>query len=85
MRWLAELAEESETGMRILDANYPEELGTPVHEQLGIFLEAIHSFFPQGRASNRLRSARSMPSIAPEEKEILRAALERSSLRVLTL
>jgi hypothetical protein len=85
LRWLGELAEETETGVRILDAEYPEELGTPAEEQLGVFLEAIRYFLGEGRDSSRRRSARSMPSTAAGERNGLRAALARSSLRALGL
>jgi hypothetical protein len=81
MRWLGELGEETDEGVRILDAVYPEDLGTPVEEQAGAFLVAIADLLTErpdpGRAGLR------EPSAKKGTRERLRSALVDSSLRVL--
>jgi hypothetical protein len=47
-RWAEELMQLSESGIWILDAQFPEEIAVDLEEQTGVFLSAVDSFISAG-------------------------------------
>ena len=78
LRWAEELAEESDYGITILDASFPETLKIAGEAQPGLFMAALRHFMKGGK---KLPPAmRALSAAAVKE---LRAAFADSSLRVL--
>jgi len=75
LRWSEELSEQTEDSFYILDAEWPEELGDPDPD---LYFAAFRDFLAPTKAKST-----SLPSLAPRDREVIRASFERSALRAL--
>lgn len=78
LRWCAELSGESDFGIEILDALFPQDLLSATDDPLELFLQALKHFISGNKKTpSILRSMHGQPL------EALREAFARSALRVL--
>lgn len=77
LRWAEELLQVNESGVWILDANFPEELEIDDEEQPGIFLSAIRYFISAGKIPKELKK------LSKKDLLTLRESFLRSSLKLL--
>jgi len=78
LRWAEELGEQTDYGIAILDAGFPEELGIEIEDQPDLFIGALRHFISGGK---KLPAA--LRSLSAAEVKQLRSAFEASSLGVL--
>ena len=77
-QWAEQLAEETEEGVAILDAAFPETVGVEMEDQLTLFLTAFEHFLKRGKKVPAL-----MRGLSTSDVEALRAAFLESALGVL--
>lgn len=75
-RWAGELAENTEFGVFILDASFPDEVAVESDERLDVFMDAF-DFFLTGEPSARIGA------LSAEKMAAFREAFSESSLRAL--
>jgi hypothetical protein len=80
MQWADELAETSEIGTSILDAEFPEELAVPLSQQSTMFMGALRQLMRPGVSGEAVGRD---PTAA--DLELFRDAFSRSSFRSLVL
>jgi hypothetical protein len=78
VRWAAELAEGTDDGVAILDAQFPGVLNVDIEEQPEIFVAALRHFMEGGR-----KAPPALHALSGAKLGRLRAAFAESSLRVL--
>jgi len=78
LRWLQELGEETDYGITLLDAAFPESMPVAVEAQPEIFLTALQHFM-----SGSAKVHAVLRQLSAQELETLRQAFAHSSLRVL--
>lgn len=78
LRWLQELGEETDNGITLLDAAFPESLGMEVEAQPEVFLTALQHFM-----SGSAKVPAVLRQLSAQELDALRKAFDHSSLRVL--
>lgn len=80
LRWARELMEESDQGVSILDASFPEILEMEVEKQSELFLSAFRYFLKREKKLPKL-----MRDLPPADVKELRAAFAESILGLLVL
>jgi len=78
LRWSEELGEQTDYGIAILDAGFPEELGIEIEDQPDLFIGALRHFISGGK-----KVPPALRSLSAAEVKQLRSAFEASSLGVL--
>ncbi len=78
LRWCEELSGESDFGIEILDALFPQDLHEITDQPLDLFLAALRHFL-----SGNPKAPASLKSLTARQLEVLRDAFRQSALRVL--
>jgi hypothetical protein len=78
LRWVQELGEETESGIAILDAHFPEDFEIAAEEQPELFMAALRHFITGNK-----KVPTSLRSLSAAQLKELRSVLTDSSLRVL--
>ena len=80
LRWAEELAELSEVGITILDAQFPESIEVAINNQPFLFLAALRHFLVRG-----MKYPAGLRALSPAEVKQLHAVFAASSLRALVV
>jgi hypothetical protein len=80
LRWVQKLGEETDYGIALLDACFPESLGVDIEAQPEVFLTALQHFMGNGAKVPAV-----LRPFSTDEIEALREAFVASSLRVLVV
>jgi hypothetical protein len=78
LRWVNELGEETEFGIAILDAHFPESFEIAADEQPELFMAALRHFITGNK-----KVPTSLRALSAAQLKELRSILTESSLRVL--
>lgn len=78
LRWAEELGEETDYGVVVLDAAFPEDLDVEMEDQPDIFMAALRHFITGGK-----KAPAALRGLSAAQVKGLRAAFAASTLRVL--